>query len=141
MIKRFQLGLVALIVLALSVTGASPALAKDKGKNDDVKIQYNCKKSRVKPTHVELGCHHRHTSKTVLRRIKYRSKQYGNKNVRGRADISLPNITGNPQKVKVRFKRIHNCKHHKSYRRVTYKFRKAAPAGYNKRDTVKLGCH
>jgi hypothetical protein len=139
MVRTLKLGLVAALVVALSALGGLPAVAKDKGKGgkNKVEIQYNCKKTRFKPKHIEVGCN-KHDSRADLRRVEYRDKDYGDKRVRGKADFTAGTAGNN--KVDLRFKKLKKCKGDKVYKSVTVKFKNSAPSGHSKSEKYKLDC-
>lgn len=141
MLKRFKLGLVAILVVVLSVAGGAPATAKKKGddKKGKAEIEYNCKKSKVKPQHIEVGCNKKE-SRADLRRVEYRDRDYGDKRVRGKGDLSVPGAADNPYKASLRFKRLRNCHGKENYRQVTVRFRGSPPAGWDRSEQYRLDC-
>ena len=136
MLKRFRIGLVAVLVVSLAAIYGTPAMAKKDGKKK-AEVQYNCKKSRVKPQHIEVGCD-KHDERADLRRVEYKDKDYGDNKVRGKADFSAG--TGGNNKVKLRFKKLKKCKGEQVYRRVTVKFKNAPPSSHDKTEKYKFDC-
>jgi hypothetical protein len=140
MLKRFKLGLVAVLVVALAAAYGVPAMAKKDGKKDGkdkAEVQYNCKKSRVKPQHIEVGCDKR-DERADLRRVKYRDRDYGDKRVRGKGDFSAG--TGGSTKVNLRFKNLRKCKGDQVYRNVTVKFKNTPPSGHSNTEKYRFDC-
>jgi hypothetical protein len=138
MLKRFKFGLVAVLVVAIAAIGGTPATAKKKdGKKDKAQIEYNCKKTRVKPQHIEVGCDKK-DERADLRRVEYQDKDYGDNRVRGKGDFSAG--TGGSTKVKLRFKSLKKCKGEEVYRRLTVKFKGSPPSSHSKTEKYRFDC-
>ncbi len=140
---------IASLVLAL---GATMAMAGGGNNNNNggggdgnrkrTFIENDCRNLVEKPRHIDLGCaqNRKHQDDLQLKKIRYRNSQYGDSQVRARGNFHVKGVTDGRTQVRLRFKKLQNCrKNQQAYRRVTVK-QKDAIAGQPDRFTEHLGC-